>query len=125
TMPIWDMNQGAVIKARGERDTQAARVTATRREVEFNVFDAYLKADLAKRQLELLKQSLEEANELLHLAHLRYGEGELDFLKYLDEVKTVNETRVRYYEGLYNLSSALTDLESIIYGSLRKERYLQ
>ena len=125
TMPIWDMNQGAVVKARGERDAQSARLRSVKQEVEFNLFDSYLKADLAKRQLELLKQSLEEANELLHLAHLRYGEGELDFLKYLDEVKAVNETRVRYYEGLYNLSRALTDLESVIYGSVRKEGYLK
>ncbi len=125
SVPLWNLNQGEVKKAKAERDAQIVRTEAVKREVAFNVFEAYLNAELAHRQLELLKKSLEEANELLHLANLRYGEGEIDFINFLDQTRTSAQARVKYYEGLFSLNRAVSALEKNIYTSVRKERYLQ
>ena len=125
SVPLWNLNQGEVKKAKAEKDAQIVKTQAAKREVVFNVFEAYLNAELAHRQLELLKKSLEEANELLHLANLRYGEGEIDFINFLDQTRTSTQTRVKYYEGLFSLNKAINELEKTIYASVRKEGYLQ
>ena len=125
SLPFWNWNQGEVKKAQAEKEAQAVKVDAAKREVSFGVYEAYLKTELAKKQLDLLKQSLEEADELLRLADLRYSEGDLDFINYLDQVRTVNETRTRYYEGLFELSSAVNELEKSAYVSFRKEEFFK
>jgi cobalt-zinc-cadmium efflux system outer membrane protein len=125
SVPLWNLNQGEVKKAQAEKDAQAVRTEAVKREVSFNVFEAYLNAELAHRQLELLKKSLEEANELLRLANLRYSEGEIDFINFLDQTRTSTQAKVKYYEGLFSLNKAVNELEKTIYASIRKEGYLQ
>jgi cobalt-zinc-cadmium efflux system outer membrane protein len=124
SFPLWSSNSGEIQKASAEKEAQWARLEATRREIAFEVYEAYLEVELAQKQLDSLKKSLEEANELLHLADLSYSEGEMDFINYLDQVRTVAETRVKYYEGLFNLNSTITELEKTVYTSMRKEAYL-
>jgi len=125
SLPLWNLNQGEVKKAKAEKEAQVNRVEAAKREVAFNVFKAYLEAELAHRQFKLQKKALEEANELLHLANLRYSEGKINFLSFLDQVKAASETRVRYYKGLFNLAKTITELEKEVYISAREEDYLQ
>lgn len=125
SVPLWNLNQGEVKKAKAEKEAQAVRTEAVKREVAFNVFETYLNAEFAHRQLELLKKSLEEANELLHLANLRYSEGKIDFINFLDQTRTSIQARVKYYEGLFSLNNAVSELEKTIYASVRKEGYLQ
>jgi Outer membrane protein len=125
SMPLWDLNQGQVQKARAEKEAQSTRLDAAKRAVAFNVYQAYLDVELRQKQLELLKKSLEEANELLRVADLGYSEGGIDFINFRDQVKTATETKIRYYEGLFELSNAISRLEKVMYSSLRKEGYLQ
>ena len=125
SMPLWDLNQGEVQKARAQKEAQETRLEAMERAVAFNVYQAYLDVELGQKQLELLKKSLEEANELLRVADLSYSEGGIDFINFLDQVKTATETRMRYYEGLFALGNAISRLEQVMYTSLRKEVYFQ
>jgi len=125
SIPLWNLNQGEVKKAQAEKDAQTAKTQAAKRELAFSVFEAYLNAELTHRQLELLKKSLEEANELLSLANLRYSEGEIDFINFLDQVKTAAQTRIKYYQGLFSLNKAINELEKTVYVSVRKEEYLR
>jgi outer membrane protein TolC len=125
SFPLWGGNRGQIQRAMAEKEAQWVRLDATRREAAFEVYQAYLEAELAQKQLDSLNKSLEEANELLHLADLRYSEGEMDFINYLDQVRTVAETRVQYYEGLFNLNKTITELEKTVYTSMRKEAYLK
>ena len=124
-VPFWNLNQGEVKKARAEREVQEARLQITEREIGFDVYHAYLNAEVAQKQMEFLKESVEEANELIRLADLNYREGEIDFINYRDQVKTAIETKVRYYEGVYNLDQSINELERAIYGSLREEEFLK
>lgn len=125
SVPFWNFNQGEVKKAKAEEEAQVVKTEATKREVSFDVYQAFLDAEVNQKQIDLLKKSLEEANELLRLANLRYSEGETDFINYLDQVKTATETRVQYYEGLFNLNKSINELERVIYSSLRGEDYLK
>lgn len=123
TMPVWGLNQGGVQKAAAAKDAQSVKAAAMRREAALDVYEAYLDAELSRRKVALLKKGLEEANELLRVADLRYSEGQIDFLNFLDQVRKATETRVAYYEGLFELSNAVSRLEKAAYTSLRKERY--
>ena len=125
SVPFWNLNQGEVKKAKAEQAAQKVKVEALDREVVFDVYQAYLNADLSQKQLDLFTQSLEEANELFRLSELGYREGHIDFINYLDQVRTAKEARFRYYEGLFNLDKTISDLEKAIYASLREEEFLK
>lgn len=124
SVPFWNLNQGEVKKAKAEKEIQQARLQTMEQEVGFDVYQAYLNAEVAQKQAESLKESVEEANELMRLADLRYREGEIDFINYRDQVKTATETKVKYYEGIFNLDQHISELERVIYGSLREENFL-
>ena len=51
-------------KAKAQKEAQQVKVDAAKREVAFEVYEAYTEAELAEKQLSLSKKSLEEANEL-------------------------------------------------------------
>jgi len=123
SLPLWNLNQGEVKKAKAEKDIQRLRTQAVKNEAEFDVYRAYLDAELAQKQFELSRKSLEESNELYRLANLRYSEGKIDFLNYLDQIKTASQAKVNYYEGLFELSRTMSALEASIYASLRQEEF--
>ncbi|MDP8262357.1 MAG: TolC family protein [Candidatus Ancaeobacter aquaticus] len=125
TVPLWDLNQGEVKKAEAQKKIQQARKNGLKKIIAYNVYEAFLDAELSQRQLEILTKSIEEANELLRLANLKYGEGEIDFINYLDQVRTATQTRTRYYQGLFDFNNAITKLEKIVYRSVREENYLK
>lgn len=125
SVSLWNLNQGEVKKAKAQKDAQQVKVDAAKREVAFEVYEAYAKVELSQKQLNLAKKSLEEANELLRLADLRYSEGDIDFINYLDQVRAVTESRVGYYEFLFKLNEAVSSMEKTIYASLRGEGYLK
>ncbi len=125
SVPLWNLNQGEVKKAKAQKEAQIVRTEAVKNEAVFYVYDAYLTVELNQKQLELFKKSLEEANELLRLANLRYEEGKIDFLNYLDQVKTATQAKVNYSKALFDLGFSVTELEVSIYSSLRQEEYLK
>ena len=123
SIPLWNLNQGEVKKAKAEMEAQMTKSEAVTNEALFDVYQGYLEAELAQKQFELSKKSLEEANELLRLANLRYSEGEIDFLNYLDQIRTAMQSKINYYEGLFQLSRSISALEASIYSSLRQEEF--
>ena len=125
SIPIWDLNQGEVKKANAEREAQKVKLEALKNEVDFEVYARYQDAQLSLKQLDLFKRSLEEANEMFGLAGLRYKEGEIDFINYLDQVKASMDSRMQYYQGLYQLNQNINALEKSIYSSLRGEGFLK
>ncbi len=124
SIPIWNINQGEVKKAQAQKDIQEQKVKALHNQASLDVYEAYLKADLHHKQLDIAKKSLEEADELLRLANLRYSEGKIDFLNYLDQVRTATQSKFNYYQALFNLSRSISELEVSLYQSLRQEDFL-
>lgn len=123
SLPFWNLNQGEVKKAKAQRDAQTVRTQAIKNEAMLEVYEAFLDAELAQKQFELSKKSLEESSELFRLANLRYSEGKIDFLNYLDQIKTAAQAKINYYEGLFELSRSMSALEASINASLRQEEF--
>ena len=125
SIPIWDLNNGQVKKSKAQREAQRIKLEAMKNEVAFEVYVAYQDARLALKQLALFKESLEESHEMFRLAGLRYKEGEIDFINYMDQVKASLDSRMQYYHSLYQLNQSISALEKSIYSSLRGEEFLQ
>lgn len=125
SIPLWDLNKGGVKKSKAQREAQRIKLEALKNEVAFEVYVAYEDARLALKQLALFKKSLEESHEMFRLAGLRYKEGEIDFINYLDQVKASLDSRMQYYHSLYQLNQSISALEKSIYSSLRGEEFLQ
>jgi cobalt-zinc-cadmium efflux system outer membrane protein len=124
SLPIWNLNQGEVKKAKAEKEIQEQRAKTIREMASFEIYEAYLTAELHHQQLDIAKKSLEEADELLRLANLRYSEGKIDFLNYLDQIRTGTLSKVNYFRALFNLSRSISGLEVFISQSLRQEGFL-
>ncbi|MCB9772223.1 MAG: TolC family protein [Candidatus Omnitrophica bacterium] len=124
SIPIWNLNQGEVKKAKAQKEIQEQKVKALHNQASLEVYEAYLNADLHHKQLDIGKKSLEEADELLRLANLRYSEGKIDFLNYLDQIRTATQSKVNYYQALFNLSQSISELEVFLAQSLRQEDFL-
>ena len=87
--------------------------------------NAFLDAQLADKQVSIAKKAITEANELLRLADLRYGEGKISYLDYIDQIRTVMGSRLRYHRSLFEFNRMVTKLEQVTYSSLRDEDYLK
>lgn len=124
SIPIWNLNQGEVKKAKAQKEIQEQKVKALHNQASLEVYEAYLRADLHHKQLDIAKKSLEEADELLRLANLRYSEGKIDFLNYLDQIRTATQSKVNYYQALFNLSRSISELEVFLSQSLRQGDFL-
>lgn len=112
--PLWGFNLGEVKQAKAEKAIQQTRLDALKRQVGLEVYQAFLESELADKQVALQKKALEEANELLRQVTLRYEEGEVPFLTYLENIKTIKETRLAYFTSLKNYKEKVADLERAI-----------
>ncbi len=124
SIPLWNLNQGEVKKAKAQSRIQQQRTKSAYAQASLELYEAYLQADLHHKQMDIAKRSLEEADELLRLANLRYSEGKIDFLNYLDQMRTSTQTKVSYYQALFNLSRSISQLEVYLSQSLRQEDFL-
>ena len=112
--PLWGFNYGEVKEARADQQIQELKLTSLKKEVRFEVYKAYLEAELADKQVQINQKSLEESNELLRQITTQYQEGKLSFVLYLDNVKTIKQARVSYYEALKNYMVSIAELENSI-----------
>ena len=112
--PLWGFNLGEVKEAGAEREKQKIRLEALKRQAGLEIYQAFLETELADKQVRLQKKALEEANELLRQITLQYETGEAAFLTYLENIKTIKETRLGYFNALRNYKEKTAELERTI-----------
>lgn len=112
--PLWGFNLGEVKEAKAEKEKQEVRLDALKRQVGLESYQAFLEAELADKQVLLQKKAIDEANELLRQITLQYEEGEIPFLTYLENIKTIKETRLAYFNALQNYKEKVAELERVI-----------
>ncbi len=112
--PLWGFNLGEVKKAKAEKKIQEIRVEALKKNVSLDVYQSFLEAELADKQVALQKKALDGANELLRQITIQYEEGEVPFLNYLENIKTIKETRLAYFTALKNYKEKVAELERAI-----------
>lgn len=110
TYPLWSF-WGKTKEAGAEYDKQKIKLNTFRKQVHLDVYQAFLDAELAQRQINIQKNALDEANELLRQASIQYEAGEMPFINYLDNIKTIKETRLNYLMALGNYKQKLAALD--------------
>jgi outer membrane protein TolC len=112
--PLWGFNWGEVKEAKAEKEKQRIVLEALKREVGLEVYEAFLGAELTDKQVALQKKALDESNELLRQITSQYETGEIPFLTYLENLKTVKETRLSYFNALRDYKEKVAELERVI-----------
>jgi len=112
--PLWGFNLGELKKAQAEKEKQEIKLEALKKNIGLDVYRAFLDAELTDKQVALQKKALEGANELLRQVTIQYEEGEMPFLGYLENIKTIKETRLAYFNALKNYKEKVADLERAI-----------
>lgn len=112
--PLWSFNLGEVKEAKAEKNKQQIILEALKREVGLEVYESFLEAELSDKQVALQKKALDEANELLRQVTLRYESGEVPFLTFLENIKTIKETRLAYFNALRSYKERVAELERVI-----------
>lgn len=114
SIPLWYRNSGEIKEKEIEMEKAENDIDYFRKQLELNIYDAYIEAESATRQVELLKNNVDEAIEIQNLIDLQYREGKADFLMYLDNLKTVRNVKLNYYEAITNYENKLALIERII-----------
>lgn len=112
--PLWGFNFGEIKKANAEKKKQQIKLDTLKKNVSLDVYQSFLEAELTDKQVSLQQKALEGANELLRQITIQYEEGEVPFLAYLENIKTVKETRLAYFTALKNYKEKVADLERAI-----------
>lgn len=112
--PLWGFNFGEVKEAKAEKNIQQVKLEAFKNAVGLDVYTAFLEAELSDKQVQIQEKTLEESNELLRQISTQYQEGQLSFISYLDNVKTIKQTRVAYLDALKNYKARVASLERAI-----------
>ncbi len=112
--PFWGFNLGKVKEAKANKEKQEIHLEALKKQVSLEVYQSFLEAELADKQVIIQKKASDEANELLRQITLQYEEGEIQFLTYLENIKTVKETRLAYFNSLKDYKEKLAELERAI-----------
>ncbi len=112
--PLWGLNWGEVKEAKAMKEKQEVHLDTLKKRIGLEVYAAFLEVELSDKQVLIQKSSLEEANELLKQVTIKYEEGETPFLTFLENIKTIKETRVAYYESLKNYKEKVAELEQVI-----------
>lgn len=115
-IPLWFWKEGAgVSEAYSRKDEIEASYNNMRNMVRFDVQEAYVKVDSAKRSVELFKKEvIPQAKQALRSAITAYESEKIDFLTLLNSQKTLLLSRLKYYEAFRNLGSNLAELERVI-----------
>lgn len=109
--PLWGF-WGEAKEAKAEYEKQKTRLNTFKQQVSLNVYQSFLDAELAERQVKIQKNAMEEANELLRQTSMQYEEGEIPFLTFVENLKTIKETRLHYLDALSNYKEKVALLET-------------
>lgn len=112
---FWTKEGKGVEEARANLDSARMRYEAMRQEVLFRVKDLYLKAITADRLTDLLGEGIiPQASLSLESAIAGYEGGKVDFLTLLDNLITLLETEMEYYEELNEFQNSFAELEAVV-----------
>jgi outer membrane protein TolC len=114
SIPVWYRNSGEAKEKETELQQAENDVDYFKKQLELDIYTAYIEAGSAARQVEVLKKNVNETIEIQNLIDLQYREGKADFLTYLDNLKTVRNVKLNYYETITDYETKLALMERII-----------
>jgi len=119
TIPVWNWGatRSKIKQAELRRQQAQLDLTLAERTLQATLASAYAEANLAREQLESLRESSEMATESLRLILLRYQAGESTALEVVDAQNTLNQARNAYADGQVRYRIAWASLQMLT-GSL-------
>ena len=114
-LPLFDRNQGAIMRA--EREAAAASYAVTQTELDLRsrlapVYEAYANA---RNQTERYRKTiLPAAEESLELTRKMYGIGETNYIGLLTAQRTFTQTNVNYLDAILRLRQAEVAMEGLL-----------
>ena len=110
-IPIWNTNNGAVAKARGEVERAQARLAALKRDARSRLEQAHTQLLRLLAQTERVRTNLlEPAREVYTLTRRGFAAGELNILSLVDANNTYFDALARYLELQQESARAAADL---------------
>lgn len=118
-MPIWDRKKGAIAQAEGEKKGAEAFLKQVQRNITQEVLDAFNKYTIAQKTVHLFHEGiLEKTAKTRDIIRQSFEKGLLGFLDVVDAQRTYLDVMLNYYQSLYDLHIAETQLAKAIGGSL-------
>jgi cobalt-zinc-cadmium efflux system outer membrane protein len=114
-LPLWDRRGGAIDAADARVAAAGHRISLIRRQVESDVrraLDVY--TSLAERAR--LYGSADEAVDLLDIARVAYGEGEMELIDLLDAAEALSDAQIAEIRLRADLWTSYYDLERAVGG---------
>jgi outer membrane protein TolC len=124
TVPLWFWEKQAnmVRQMKAELDMARAEYKQMENITLFEVKDAYVKLDSARRLVELYKTTfIPQAEQMLKASRIAYEADKIDFLNLLDSQRMLLDFKLDYYRMLADYEIALADLEKAVGLDLLKE----
>jgi len=115
-LPIWFWRKTSVVDSSGkEREQAKAKYENLSNKVRFEVQDAYVMVDSAKRLSILFKDKIiPQAKQALRSATIAYESDKVDFLTLINSQKTLEQSRLKYFQAFAELGKSLAELERVI-----------
>ena len=104
-------DKARLAEARAKELAQASALRGYEQEVSHQVKEAYLNLMTARKQVEVTRAAVEEAEEGLRLVERRYREGLTIIVELLDAQTALKKARLEHLEALYAYRLALSALK--------------
>jgi len=118
SVPLWYGNSGGIRERELELEKNRNDVDYFGKQLELDVYDTFIEAESAAKQVETLRINVNEAVEIQSLIDLQYREGKADFLVYLDSLKTVRNVKLGYYEAITRYNNKYARMERVAGGEI-------
>lgn len=114
-IPLWDWfsTQHKIRQSEILRDAARVNLSATQRRLIAQLDEFYAEADLAGKQLQSLRDSVDTARESLRLTRLRYTSGEATVLEVVDAETSLTSAELAHEDGIIRYQTALANLQML------------
>jgi outer membrane protein, heavy metal efflux system len=113
-IPLFDRNQGELLRARTEQSQAEASLRMVRAEIETEIHTAYTDFNLARELLHSIEnEMLHQARQVREVMEFSYRRGEASLVEFLDAQMAFNETAEAYNDARAEYARNLYLLESV------------
>jgi outer membrane protein TolC len=122
-VPLWFWKEASGVSEAGARREEAeAAYNNMKNMVRFEVQEAYVRVDSAKRSAELFENEIiPQVEQALKSAVVAYESERVDFLTLLNSQKTLLESKLKNYGAFRDLGVSLAELERVVGKDLNEQ----
>ena len=118
-LPVWNKNQGEILRAQREITQNGARATALDASIRTEILNAWQQYTSNQNLLaEIEKGMLPRAREVRQTTEYSYRRGEASLVEFLDAQRAFNDTMQTYNDARASLARSLYLIESVTAASV-------